>query len=186
VDLDALVAAALAEDVGPGDVTTRACVDPRVLGAARVVADEHVVVAGTAVAARVFARLDATWIPHVDDGVAVPAGGRVARVEGPGQALLPGERVALNFLMRLSGIATWTRRHVDAAGGAFAVADTRKTTPLHRVLEKAAVRAGGGVNHRFALHDGVLVKDNHIRAAGGVAEATRRARAGAQAGLAPD
>ncbi len=177
MDLDTLVRLALAEDVGSGDVTTEACVPPDRLGSARVVAREAAVVAGQEAAERVFSALGARYAPAVPDGGAVAPGDLVGRAEGPVRALLTGERTALNFLMRLSGIATWTRTHVEAASGAFAVVDTRKTTPLHRELEKAAVRAGGGRNHRSALYDGVLVKDNHLVAAGGVAEAVRRARA---------
>ena len=112
----------------------------------------------------------------MEDGQAVQEGTLVGRVFGPTRAILSAERLALNFLMWLSGIATNTRRHVDAAGGAFQVVDTRKTTPLHRAIEKGAVRHGGGANHRFALYDGVLIKDNHIVAAGSVAAAVRAAR----------
>jgi nicotinate-nucleotide pyrophosphorylase (carboxylating) len=179
VDLDTLIRLALDEDIGPGDVTTRACIPVGLDGAARILAREDVVVAGQEAAGRVFSLLGARYLPAVPDGGTASAGQTVGRAEGPVRALLTGERTALNFLMRLSGIATWTRVHVAAAAGAFAVVDTRKTTPLHRDLEKAAVRAGGARNHRFALYDGVLVKDNHIAASGGVAQAVRRARAGA-------
>ncbi|MBN1336201.1 MAG: carboxylating nicotinate-nucleotide diphosphorylase [Deltaproteobacteria bacterium] len=177
MNLDELIRLALVEDVGPGDVTTEACVPGDLQGKARVVAREPAVVAGQEAAGRVFALLGARYTPAAADGTSVERGGLVGTAEGPVRALLTAERTALNFLMRLSGIATWTRVHVQAARGAFAVVDTRKTTPLHRTLEKAAVRAGGGRNHRFALYDGVLVKDNHIVAAQGIAEAVRRVRA---------
>lgn len=179
MDLRTLVALALAEDVGAGDVTTEACVPADLRAVGRVVAREALVVAGQEAAAAVFAALDATWTALAPDGTAVAPGTEIGRAEGSARALLTGERLALNLLMRLSGIATNTRRHVEAADGAFTVVDTRKTTPLHRALEKAAVRAGGGRNHRFALYDGVLIKDNHIRAAGGITAAVARARAAA-------
>ena len=123
------------------------------------------------------------WNPHVTidrdrrDGEGCAPGDRVAAVAGFATALLTAERTALNFLQRLSGIATLTRRFVEASSGAVTVLDTRKTTPTLRVLEKYAVRAGGGVNHRVALDDGILIKDNHIRLAGGIAEAVKRMRA---------
>lgn len=172
-----LVALSLAEDIGPGDVTTRLVVDDRA-GAARIVAKEALVVCGHAPAAEAFAQVGARYAVEIPEGSAAAPGQLVARIEGPLAALLTGERTALNFLMRLSGIATHTRSVIAAAGG-MRVLDTRKTTPLHRALEKHAVRCGGGGNHRFGLFDGVLIKDNHIAAAGGIAEAMRRARGGA-------
>lgn len=185
MQLRALVAAAIDEDLGHGDLTTASTVDPGLLGAGRLLAKQDLVVAGHAAARAVFAEVDArlggatTYVTLAEDGTRVPAGTVVGTVHGPLQNLLIGERAALNFLMRLSGIATNTARYVDAAGPSGPrVVDTRKTTPLHRELEKAAVRAGGGRNHRHALFDGVLVKDNHVDAVGSLAEAVRRARAG--------
>ncbi|HEY6101288.1 MAG TPA: carboxylating nicotinate-nucleotide diphosphorylase, partial [Anaeromyxobacter sp.] len=136
------------------------------------------VVAGTAVARRVFDRLGAACRFDAEDGARVARGTTFGAASGPVRALLAAERTSLNFLQRLSGVATATRRCVDAlaAGGKTRLLDTRKTTPGWRMLEKAAVRAGGGKNHRFALGDGILVKDNHVAACGGVAEAVRRAR----------
>ncbi len=176
--LSDLVRLALEEDVGPGDVTTRAVVDATARGAARIVAKQAIVVSGQAAAAEVFRQLDARYEPMVADGAEAEPGVVVARVEGTLAALLTGERTALNFLMRLCGVATHTRDVVRAAGG-LRVVDTRKTTPLLRALEKEAVRHGGAANHRYALYDGVLIKDNHIVAAGGLTTAVRRARASA-------
>lgn len=176
MDLSTLVRLSLAEDIGAGDVTTLATVDAARSGTARVIARQSLVVCGQEPAAEVFRQLGATWHAAVPDGAERADGDLVGTVEGPLAVLLQGERVALNFLMRLCGIATHTRSVVAAAGG-LTVLDTRKTTPLHRALEKHAVRCGGARSHRFGLFDGVLIKDNHIVAAGGVAEAIRRARA---------
>jgi nicotinate-nucleotide pyrophosphorylase (carboxylating) len=171
--LPELVRLALAEDVGTGDLTTEAVVgDGR--GSARIYAKEKLVVSGQAAAAEVFRQLGAAYTVVVPDGA--EADGTVATVEGPLRALLTGERLALNFLMRLCGVATHTRDVVRRAPG-LPVLDTRKTTPLLRALEKAAVRHGGGRNHRMALYDGVMIKDNHIVAAGGIPQAVARARA---------
>jgi nicotinate-nucleotide pyrophosphorylase (carboxylating) len=175
VDLPELVRLALAEDVGPGDVTTEAVVPAAALGEGTIETREELVVCGHEPAKEVFRQLGARYVGAVDEGTLVGPGSVVARVAGPLRAVLTGERVALNFLMRLSGIATHARRAVSAAGG-LRVVDTRKTTPLHRALERHAVRVGGASNHRFALYDGVLVKDNHVAAAGSVAEAVGRAR----------
>lgn len=177
MDLDTLVRLSLEEDVGHGDLTTDACVPADLQGSGRIVARQAVVVSGQEAARRVFGALGASYSPTAREGEQVAAGGEVGRITGPVRAILTGERLALNLLMRLSGIATHTRTYVEAADGAFGVVDTRKTTPLHRDLEKAAVRAGGARNHRFALDDGILVKDNHLVAAGGVAQAVRRCRA---------
>ena len=174
MDLEALVRATLAEDVGPGDVTTDAVVDPARRGTARVVAKQRLVVSGQRAAAEVFRQAGAAWTSLVPDGQGVDPGTVVGTVEGPLAALLRGERCALNFLMHLSGIATHTRSVVDSAAG-LRVVDTRKTTPLLRALEKEAVRHGGAANHRFSLFDGVLIKDNHIVAAGGIPEEIGRA-----------
>ena len=174
-----LIQAALAEDVGPGDWTTRWAVDPGARGMAEVVAKEKVVVAGANVAVQVFRRVDTELAVSVlaMDGQAVEPGDLILRLEGPLQGILTGERTALNFLGRLSGVATLTRRFVDAVAGTGAeIQDTRKTTPGWRILEKDAVRAGGGANHRMGLYDMVLVKDNHLVAAGGVKAAVERIR----------
>lgn len=174
--LTELVRLTLEEDLGSGDVTTNATVDAHRRGHAKVVAKQPLVVCGQEAAAEVFRQLEARWSPRVEDGAPAQPGDVVGEVDGTLRALLMGERAALNFLMRLSGIATHTRSVVAAAPG-LRVLDTRKTTPLHRALEKHAVRCGGAANHRFGLYDGVLIKDNHIVAAGGVGLAIRRARA---------
>lgn len=174
-----LIDLALEEDLGPGDLTTRATIDASLQAEAHLRAKENLVVAGLPVAAAVFGRLDPaiSFQEQVQDGTAVSAGTVLATVTGPAGGLLMGERVALNFVMRLSGIATLTRRFVEAVQPYPAhIVDTRKTTPGWRVLEKYAVRIGGGFNHRFGLFDGVLIKDNHIAAAGGITAAIRRAR----------
>jgi nicotinate-nucleotide pyrophosphorylase (carboxylating) len=173
-----IVRRALDEDIGSGDVTTEATVgaDRRARGVFLVKAD--CVVAGLDVALEAFRLLDPDIgeTVHRRDGDRCQAGEEIAEVSGLARALLVGERTALNFLQRLSGIATRARRFVDAAGGRIVVLDTRKTTPGLRVLEKYAVRAGGAANHRAGLFDAVLIKDNHIRLAGGVAEAIARMR----------
>ena len=178
MDLASLIRLALDEDLGPGDLTTTATVAADAQGAADFRAKQNLVLCGHAPAAEVFRQVGGIYTPLVAEGEAVAAGTVVAQVAGPLRALLSGERLALNFLMRLSGIATHTRAVVSAADG-LRVVDTRKTTPLHRALERHAVRMGGGHNHRFALYDGILIKDNHLRAAGGVVEAVHRARASA-------
>jgi len=178
--LERVVAAALAEDVGTGDVTTEATVDTDAVGTAELVTRTAGVVAGLAAVEAVFRALDPEirFEPLVEEGALVREPVAVARVSGSLRAILTGERTALNFLGRLSGIATLTRRYVDAvAGTGVAILDTRKTTPGLRVLEKRAVASGGGRNHRFGLSDGVLVKDNHLRAAGSVRAAVERLRA---------
>jgi nicotinate-nucleotide pyrophosphorylase (carboxylating) len=166
----------LAEDVGAGDVTSAAVVDEDVLCEARIVVKEPGVVCGLDVAAVVFEALGARLEPLVADGDRVEPG-PVARVDGPAQAVLTGERLALNLVGRLSGIATLTSRFVEAVEGTGAtILDTRKTTPGLRELEKYAVRRGGGTNHRLGLFDGVLIKDNHLQLAGSIGEAVARAR----------
>jgi nicotinate-nucleotide pyrophosphorylase (carboxylating) len=177
--LERAVYAALAEDVGEGDVTTEATADAEAVGIATLVLREPGVVCGLRAAETVFRVLDeeVAFEPLVEEGTYVE-GGAVARVTGPERAILTGERTALNFLGRLSGIATLTHRYVDAvAGTGVAILDTRKTTPGLRALEKYAVLMGGGRNHRFGLDDGVLVKDNHLRAAGSIGQAVERLRA---------
>jgi nicotinate-nucleotide pyrophosphorylase (carboxylating) len=175
------VARALAEDLGVlGDLTSTALIPAEALGVGHFVARRPGVLAGTAVAAEVFAQLDpavsVTWAAADGDGLS--AGQKIGTVTGPLRSVLTGERSALNFLGHLSGIATLTRAHVDAAagtGGRCRIRDTRKTTPGLRSLEKAAVRAGGGSNHRGNLSDAVLVKDNHLRQCS-IADAVERAR----------
>ena len=179
VDTLRVVYAALAEDVGAGDVTTEATVDADASGTAELVVKEPGVVCGLDAAEAVFRALDADirFETLADEGSWVDGPAVVARVEGLERAILTGERTALNFLGRLSGIATLTRRYVDAVSGTgAAILDTRKTTPGLRVLEKHAVACGGGRNHRLALDDGVLVKDNHLRAAGSISAAVARLR----------
>jgi nicotinate-nucleotide pyrophosphorylase (carboxylating) len=176
----AAVASALAEDVGEGDVTTEVTVSADARGTAQLLVKEPGVVCGLEVAAAVFAAIDRDvhFEPLVEEGSRVDGTTAVAAVTGPLRAILTGERVALNFVARLSGIATLTRRYVDAVEGTgAAILDTRKTTPGLRLLEKHAVATGGGRNHRVGLFDAVLIKDNHLRAAGSVAVAVERARA---------
>jgi len=174
-----LIRRALAEDIGSGDVTTEATVPAAARGRGLLLAKSALVVAGLEVAAAVFREVDprTTLSPRAVEGQAVMAQTVIGEVLGPARALLTGERVALNFLQRLSGVATLTRRFVDAASGRITILDTRKTTPTLRALEKYAVRVGGGTNHRIGLYDAFLVKDNHVRLAGGIAAAVARARA---------
>jgi nicotinate-nucleotide pyrophosphorylase (carboxylating) len=178
--IERLAYAALAEDVGEGDVTTEATVDRDASGSAYILVKEPGVVCGLAIAEAVFRALDPEvgFERLVDEGASVDGRAQVALVTGPLRAILTGERAALNFLGRMSGIATLTRRYVDAvAGTGVTILDTRKTMPGLRALEKHAVACGGGRNHRFGLDDGVLIKDNHLRAAGSIASAVERARA---------
>ncbi len=176
---DYLIGLAVQEDVGHGDMTSEAVVDPEATGSAVVFGREAFVLSGTHPFRRVFQVVD----PEVEiramfrDGDEIPAGEPVFRITGRLRSLLTGERTALNFLQRLSGIATLTRQMTQAISGTRCkVLDTRKTTPLWRALEKAAVAHGGGKNHRFGLSDGILIKDNHIQAAGGIRQALKRAR----------
>ncbi len=173
-----LVRRALAEDVGPGDVTTTAIVPPGKSGYGLLVAKAPIVLAGLDVARHVFLEVDGAieFETRARDGDVCTAGARIAEVRGRAAALLIAERTALNLLQALSGIATLTRAYVDAAGGRIRILDTRKTAPMQRALAKYAVRCGGGSNHRVGLFDGVLIKDNHIRVAGSIAEAVRRVR----------
>lgn len=172
-----LVRQALVEDRGRGDATSAATIAPGSRGRGSIVAKSDLVVAGIDVATEAFRQLDAKAVVEVrwGDGARVQAGETVAQVRGDARALLEAERTALNFLQRLCGIATLTAKFVDAARGGITILDTRKTTPGFRVLEKYAVRCGGGTNHRQRLDDGILIKDNHKRLAGGVGEAARRA-----------
>ena len=178
--LDRVVQTSLAEDAGGGDVTTEATVDATATGVAVLVTRAPGVVAGLEAAEAVFRALDpeVEFERLVEDGDVLPGPVPVARVSGSLRAILTGERSALNLLGRLSGIATATRRYVDAVDGTgVAILDTRKTTPGLRALEKQAVAAGGGRNHRFGLDDGVLVKDNHLAATGSIRDAVERVRA---------
>jgi len=174
-----LVKLALAEDVGPGDITTRALVgkDRRAGGEVRV--KENGVVCGLAIAAEVFRHLDrrVRFVPKVKDGAPVKKGKVIAVVSGPARTILTGERTALNFLQHLSGIATLTRKYVARVKGQGSrILDTRKTIPGLRMLEKYAVGCGGGTNHRLGLHDAILIKDNHIKLAGGIGQAIARVK----------
>ena len=173
-----VVRRALAEDLRWGDITTDGAIPADARAVGQIVAGSPCVLAGLDVAIEVFTQLE----PRVEverthqDGDDCAVGETVVRVSGLGRALLTAERTALNFLQRMSGTATLTRRFVDAARGRTTILDTRKTTPTLRALEKYAVRAGGGVNHRMALDDGILIKDNHIRLAGSIREVVHRVR----------
>jgi len=184
--VETLISRALAEDIGSGDITTACTVSPGAEGRGRIVAREPLVLAGSTVARQIFLTVE----PSLDvtlplqDGNQAMVGEALLRVTGNLAAMLTAERTALNFLQRLSGIAlqrlsgiaTLTRAFVDKVAGTPArILDTRKTTPGYRLLEKAAVRAGGGYNHRFGLYDGVLIKDNHIAAAGSIQQALKAA-----------
>lgn len=177
-----LIAAALAEDIGPGDITSELTVPADARCRARLVAKSAGVLCGMPLFRGVFDAVDSgvgEW-SAMEDGAAFHNSDEVAAFTGRTRAVLAGERTALNFVQHLSGVATLTRRFADALAGLDArVCDTRKTTPGLRVWEKRAVRYGGGVNHRHALFDGILIKENHIAAAGGVAAAVKAARAGA-------
>jgi nicotinate-nucleotide pyrophosphorylase (carboxylating) len=179
--LSETVRRALTEDIDRGDVTTAACVEPTTVGVATLSARERVVVCGLPVVEEVYAQLDllVDVEAHVQDGDLVEAGTAVATLCGPAISILLGERVALNFVQRLAGVSTMTRRFVDAlpGGSKTRITDTRKTTPGLRAFERYAVRCGGGHNHREDLGASVLIKDNHIAAAGGCTQAIERARA---------
>lgn len=181
MQLNQLIDLAFQEDfASSGDITTNALVDPTQLGYGFIVAKEDLVLAGLDVAEAVFKRLDLGIVFTTDcrNGDFVTTGVQVLSVAGPVHALLKAERTALNFLQRLSGIATHTREYTGLIGDLHTkLADTRKTTPGWRALEKEAVRLGGGVNHRMGLYDGLLIKDNHIKTCGSIIEAVKRARA---------
>jgi len=172
---------ALAEDIGNGDVTSTAIIPREAHMQAQIIAKQAGIVAGLDVAEATFSLVDSelAFEALVSEGQGVKSGAVLARVSGPAQTMLVAERVALNFLGRMSGIATYTRQFVDAVEGTRAVIlDTRKTAPGLRLIDKLAVRRGGGQNHRMGLYDLILIKDNHIDYAGSLAEAVRRARAG--------
>jgi nicotinate-nucleotide pyrophosphorylase (carboxylating) len=174
-----LIELAIEEDLGRGDATTQALVDPGTLATAHLVARQRLTLAGLDVAAAVFHRLDPSIAIDtlILDGAEAQPAARIATYRGSAAALLAGERTALNFLQRLSGVATLVRAFTAAAQGTnLRITDTRKTTPGFRLLEKYAVRVGGGSNHRFDLGSGVLIKDNHVAIAGSVSEAVRRAK----------
>lgn len=182
--VDALVAYALQEDLGAGDSTTDSLIPPEHTAMCAILAQAEGVLCGVSIAQRVFQQLDgAIEFPHaLTDGAPLAPDTAVLQIQGYTRAILKAERTALNFLQHLSGIATLTRRFVDAVAGTTAqIVDTRKTTPGLRLLEKYAVRVGGGRNHRMGLYDGILIKDNHLMALGGdIREAVRRARQNAQ------
>lgn len=179
-ELRRIIETALYEDIGSGDITTQATVTADLVSQAELVAKENFTLAGIDVAAEVFRFIDpaVSFERLIEDGESVRKGDVLAWLKGPAVALLQGERVALNLLQRMSGIATLTARFVrEVAETDAMVVDTRKTMPGLRVLDKYAVRAGGGTNHRMSLYDGVLIKENHIAAAGGITVAIERARA---------
>lgn len=180
-DIAAAVERALAEDVGSGDITTDSCIPADLRAEARFMARQDLVVGGVELLELLFTPLDGEVVRRHNSGDRVVAGDEIARVHGPARLLLTRERVSLNFLQRLSGIATLASKFVDAvAGTGVKILDTRKTTPGLRVLEKMAARAGGVVNHRVGLFDAVLIKNNHIRLAGSVRNAIERARSAGQ------
>jgi len=179
-----LVDAALREDIGSGDATSQALLGAGEIGSASVVARQPLVIAGLPLAQTVFERCFVRFEYRVEDGMKVDAGAELGRVTGLAAAILTAERTALNFLQRLCGVATYTARFTAAIAGTRArICDTRKTTPGWRVLEKYAVRCGGGVNHRMGLFDGILIKDNHIASVGSIKCAVTRAREHAPFGL---
>lgn len=180
IGLDELLLSALKEDIGTGDITTNCCIPAENRSEAYFLAKEDGVICGIDISQRVFSLVDEriSVIPKCKDGDFVKHGDIIAEVIGPSRGILTGERVALNLMQRLSGTATATAKAVNAVSGTKTkIADTRKSTPGLRVLEKYAVRVGGGHNHRFNLSDGVLIKDNHIAAAGSIAAAINTARA---------
>jgi len=181
-ELNACIQRALDEDIGNGDATSKAIIPPEAHWQARIVAKQDGVVAGLDVAQAVFSQVDPAirFVALAGEGQRVEAGEALAAVSGPARALLAAERTALNFLGRMSGIAMLTRQFVDAVAGTGAIIlDTRKTAPGLRLIDKLAVRRGGGQNHRLGLYDMILIKDNHIDFAGSLPEAVRRAREGA-------
>lgn len=182
-DARRLIESALVEDLGGlGDVTSLATIPGEATGSAAFVARASGVVAGLPIAQMVCRAVDErlAFVAQIADGTAIERGATLATVAGPMRSILTAERTALNFLQRLSGVATLTRRYLEAAGAKAKILDTRKTTPGWRLLEKYAVRAGGGHNHRIGLYDGVLIKDNHLAALGGGASAVPLAVAAAR------
>jgi nicotinate-nucleotide pyrophosphorylase (carboxylating) len=186
LEFDPIIEAALREDMPEGDITSEGIIPADARSEAIFLAKEDGILAGLEIARRVFEKIDLAveFTGKIQDGAAFRKSDILACVEGPSVALLKGERTALNFLQRLSGIATETRRFVDAVAGTKAkILDTRKTTPGLRLLEKYAVKMGGGTNHRLNLSDMVLIKDNHLRYVGSVTEAVRRARSTTRPGV---
>jgi nicotinate-nucleotide pyrophosphorylase (carboxylating) len=184
--IEAAIETALREDMPEGDITSESVIRPDARSEAFFLAKEEGVLAGLDIASRVFAKIDPSviFIERFKDGASFRAGDKLARVKGPTVSLLKGERTALNFLQHLCGVATATRRFVEAISGTKThILDTRKTTPGLRLLEKYAVKTGGGTNHRLSLSDMVLIKDNHLRQVGSVAEAVRRARSKIRPGV---
>jgi nicotinate-nucleotide pyrophosphorylase (carboxylating) len=179
---DAIIELALSEDIGAGDLTAGTVIPDTARATGQMLLKSTGVISGLTVVERVFARVDTKirWQALVEDGVPLEAGTVIGEIAGPARSVLTAERTALNFVQRLSGVATLTRTFVDAIAGTGArIIDTRKTTPGMRVLDKQAVRHGGGFNHRIGLFDGVMIKDNHIAALGGddaICEAVDRAR----------
>ena len=193
-EVEDIVQRALTEDIGSGDITTLLTIPPGSTSRAQIIAQEEGVIAGLEVAAMVFRTVadtctgredrEMSFLAGVEDGSRVRAGDMTAEITGPTAVILTAERTALNFLQRMSGIATKTARLVELVRHTGAkIVDTRKTVPGLRMLDKYAVRIGGGHNHRFGLYDAVLIKDNHIRAAGGIGEAVRAAKSGAPRGM---
>jgi nicotinate-nucleotide pyrophosphorylase (carboxylating) len=177
--MNRLIDLALEEDIGTGDITTETLIPANTEGEAVIIAKEPLVLAGMPVAQAVFNRLDPslTFSEALSDGASVSPGTCILKIPGRLQPLLTGERTALNFLQRLSGIATHVRRYVDVmASSPIRLVDTRKTTPGWRALEKYAVRIGGAANHRMSLSDGILIKDNHVAICGGIRAALEKAR----------
>lgn len=175
--IEEMIALALDEDLGTGDLTTRYLDLPKKDTTAYLVAKQEGIICGLEVAYKTFMQVDNTirWVAYKKDGDQVVKGDNIAKIEGYSSSILQGERVALNFLQRMSGIATLTNQHVQLIKPYKAkLLDTRKTTPLLRILEKYAVRTGGGYNHRFGLYDMIMIKENHIRAAGSITEAVTR------------
>jgi len=180
--IDTIIDTALDEDLGSGDITTSSIINSSLKGKAELVTKEEILLAGIDIFAKVFSRLDPEIVIECayHDGDPIPKGARIGTVTGSMRGILAGERTALNFLQHLSGIATLTRQYVKKTDPSMVrVIDTRKTIPGLRVLEKYAVRMGGGFNHRFGLFDGILIKDNHIAAAGSISEAVKKMRAAA-------
>lgn len=178
-NIKTFISNALREDIGPGDLTTEALIQPDIEGKAELIAKEPLILAGIEVAREVFHQVnqDINFLGRHPDGEDLSSSTVIATISGPLRSLLTAERVALNLLQRLSGIATLTRQYVNGIEGTKArIVDTRKTTPGLRALEKYAVRIGGGKNHRFGLFDGILIKDNHIAAVGSLTEAVKKAR----------
>jgi len=186
VDVRDLIRRALDEDIGSGDLTTAAILTGRETGVARAISKGDIVIAGIDVFKEVFRVLDSSLVfeAYLADGQTAGEGDCIASVAGSLKSILTAERVALNFFQRMCGIATLTRRYVEAVEETGAkILDTRKTTPNLRALEKYAVTAGGGTNHRFGLYDAVMIKDNHITAAGGITQAVRKVRGSVPAGI---